>query len=74
MPPHWQLAFKLASLQGSFKMAGAVTVLVAVLLLCVSEAISTGCPPDSGKSVDVFSNNVTGFHRYLPDVQRRLLS
>ena len=45
----------------------AVSVLVvAVLLLSVSEAISE-CPPSSGKTLDVYNNNCIGYYRYLPD-------
>ena len=47
------------------KMAVSVLV-VAVLLLSVSEAISE-CPPSSGKTLDVYNNNCIGYYRYLPN-------
>ena len=55
-----------------FKMAISVLVAIFFLLMSVSEVISQ-CPPSSGKTLDVYSNNCIGFYRYLPAVRRNLL-
>ena len=43
----------------------ALLVLLSIVFLW-SEVLSQ-CPPSSGKSLDVYSNNCIGFYRYLPD-------
>ena len=50
----------------SFQDGSVSTIVVTVLLLSVSEAISE-CPPSSGKTLDVYNNNCIGYYRYLPD-------
>ena len=51
------------------KMALSVSVLVIVVfLLSVNNEVISQCPPSSGKTLDVYSNNCIGFYRYLPEV------
>ena len=45
----------------------ALLVLLSIVFLWSISEVLSQCPPSSGKSLDVYSNNCIGFYRYLPD-------